>query len=305
MTRNAAELLHIVAPDYTGANAANQAAIIAAIAPDFERVLAEYQISTPLRMAHFLAQIAHESAGLVTTVEFASGKAYEGRKDLGNVNRGDGVRYKGRGLLQLTGRANYQRLGGLLGLDLVGKPDLAAEPLTSLRIACVYWTDRKINPLCDADDLIAVTKKVNGGLNGLEDRHQYLQRAKTAIQHAARVAAAASAADEAPVAPPAMPPAPVPPERGVEMQKAAAESWTLRAALLGFVTWIGKLVEEGHQAVSGAIEGAQKIIGKGAPGEFLLKAAGASTNELFVCIGLAALGIVIARRFASAEEVRK
>ena len=80
--------------------------------------LEAYGIDTRLRIAHFLGQTCHESAGFRTTEEFASGEAYEGRKDLGNIKKGDGRRYKGRGLLQLTGRANYAEHGKMLGVDL-------------------------------------------------------------------------------------------------------------------------------------------------------------------------------------------
>lgn len=180
-----AAILRAVAPRYSGAIAQRQSRIIDAIAGDFTSILNEYEINTDLRVAHFLAQIVHESAGLQTTEEFASGAAYEGRVDLGNTVRGDGKRYKGRGVLQLTGRANYRRYGQILGLDLEGQPHMAAEPLVSLRIACVYWRDRHINPLCDADDLVGVTKKVNGGTNGLADRGRYLAKAKVALAAAA------------------------------------------------------------------------------------------------------------------------
>lgn len=141
-------------------------------------VLAKHGITSPLRVCHFMAQIAHESDGLRTTVEYASGRAYEDRKDLGNTVPGDGVRFKGRGLLQLTGRANYQAMGAKLGLPLEDKPEMAADPITSLAIACGYWTSRKINAKADRDDLEAVTRAVNGGLNGLADRRSYLVRAR-------------------------------------------------------------------------------------------------------------------------------
>jgi predicted chitinase len=178
MTPITADTLRAIAPRFSGANAKRQADIIDAIAGEFTGILGEYKIDTPLRVAHFLAQIIHESAGLRTTQEFASGAAYEMRVSLGNTVPGDGRRYKGRGVLQLTGRANYRRYGQMLGLPLEDQPHMAAEPLVSLRIACLYWQDRMINPLCDADDLAGVTRKVNGGLNGLEDRRRYLVKAK-------------------------------------------------------------------------------------------------------------------------------
>jgi putative chitinase len=176
-----------------GVLAEAQAGIIGAIEGVIQSTLDQYEIDTRLRVAHFLAQIIHEAAGLSTTEEFASGAAYEGRKDLGNVNPGDGRLYKGRGLLQLTGRANYKRLGEKLGVNLEDDPALAAEPKLSLSIACEYWTDRRINAACDADDLIAVTKKVNGGLNGLADRRQLLVKAKAALARVEGIVIASSA----------------------------------------------------------------------------------------------------------------
>lgn len=171
-----------VAPKFSGSKAAAQETIVKAISTDFAPILDSYDINTYLRIAHFMGQVTHECAGFRTTEEFASGAAYEGRADLGNVHKGDGKRYKGRGLLQLTGRANYRRVGALLGMDLEGSPLLAGDPLVSLRIACEYWQDRKINTHCDNDDLIKVTRKVNGGLNGLSDRDSYLRKAKIALK---------------------------------------------------------------------------------------------------------------------------
>ena len=104
-------------------------------------------------------------------------------------------------MLQLTARANYRRYGKLLGLDLEGQPHIAAEPLVSLRIACVYWRDRNINPLCDADDLVAVTRKVNGGTNGLADRGRYLAKAKAALARPAPAPVVATAEAETVPAP--------------------------------------------------------------------------------------------------------
>ncbi len=124
---------------------------------------------------------ATSSAGFRTTEEFASGAAYEGRKDLGNVKKGDGRRYKGRGLLQLTGRANYAEYGKALGVDLENNPAMAAEPALSLKIACEYWKRRKLNADCDRDDIRATTRRINGGLNGLKDRSNYIRKAKEAL----------------------------------------------------------------------------------------------------------------------------
>jgi putative chitinase len=176
-----AQTMREVAPHFAGDIAVRQAQIIAAVGEVLAPTLDEYTINTRLRIAHFLGQTCHESAGFRTTEEFASGDAYEGRKDLGNTLPGDGRRYKGRGLIQLTGRANYRAYGKALKVDLEGKPELAAEPAFSLRIACEYWKSRNINAACDRDDLITVTRLINGGTNGLEDRRGYTSRAKAAI----------------------------------------------------------------------------------------------------------------------------
>lgn len=176
-----AQTMREVAPRFSGEIAERQHQIIAEVGEVLASVLGEYQINTRLRIAHFLGQTCHESAGFRTTEEFASGDAYEGRRDLGNVRPGDGRRYKGRGLLQLTGRANYRETGKVLGVDLEGNPELAGAPVFSLRIACEYWKSRRINAACDRDDLITVTRLVNGGTNGIDDRRVRTSLAKAAI----------------------------------------------------------------------------------------------------------------------------
>lgn len=170
-----------IAPRFSGELAERQAAIIGAVGAVLRLVLAGYAIDTRLRIAHFLAQCCHESAGFRTTEEFASGAAYEGRKDLGNTQEGDGPRFKGRGLLQLTGRANYRIYGEALEVGLVAQPERAAEPVLSLRIACEYWRRHGINALCDADDVVAVTRAINGGCNGLDDRRALTTKAKAML----------------------------------------------------------------------------------------------------------------------------
>ena len=176
-----AQTLREIAPHFRGANGERQNAIIAAVGEVLAATLDSYAINTRLRIAHFLAQTCHESAGFRTTEEFASGENYEGRRDLGNIHPGDGVRYKGRGLLQLTGRANYQTFGGQLGVDLEGHPERAGEPVLSLRIACEFWKENNLNKHCDADDIVALTRRINGGVNGLEDRRNLTAKAKTAV----------------------------------------------------------------------------------------------------------------------------
>lgn len=179
-----ADTLRAIAPRFGHPWHERQQAIIDAIGPVLTETLAEYEINTPLRIAHFLAQVCHESAGLRTTQEFADGSAYEGRRDLGNVHRGDGVKFKGRGLIQLTGRANYRSLGNVIGVDLEGDPEQAAEPVLSLRIACEYWKSRALNGAADVNDASLVTRLINGGYNGLEDRLQYLAKAKLVLERA-------------------------------------------------------------------------------------------------------------------------
>ena len=141
----------------------------------------KYQVNTYLRICHFLAQAAHEAASFQTLREYASGAAYEGRKDLGNVKAGDGVRYKGRGIFQLTGRANYRDIGKKIGMDLENNPELAESPEVSVLTALEYWKSRNLNVLADRDDVEGITRKINGGLNGFEDRKKYLTRCKQVI----------------------------------------------------------------------------------------------------------------------------
>lgn len=141
----------------------------------------KYEVNNYLRVCHFLAQAAHESASFRTLQEYASGSAYESRKDLGNVNKGDGVRYKGRGIFQLTGRANYRSIGAKIGMDLENNPELAESPEVSVLTALEYWKSRNLNALADADNVEAITRKINGGLNGFDDRKKYLAKAKTVI----------------------------------------------------------------------------------------------------------------------------
>ncbi|MEJ8849440.1 peptidoglycan-binding protein [Variovorax rhizosphaerae] len=176
-----AQTMREIAPTFSGANGQRQNAIITAVGEVLAKTLQAYAIDNRLRIAHFLAQTCHESAGFRTTEEFASGQAYEGRRDLGNVHPGDGVRYKGRGLLQLTGRANYADMGKKLDIKLEDHPELAAEPVLSLTIACEFWKKNGINAACDADDIVRVTRRINGGTNGLDDRRALTSRAKTAI----------------------------------------------------------------------------------------------------------------------------
>lgn len=149
--------------------------------PFIQQAMNEFGITSYLREAAFIAQLAHESAELRFMEEIASGQAYEGRRDLGNTQPGDGRRYKGRGPIQLTGRANYQKFGQLLGLDLVGNPTQAATPEVGFRIAGLFWKSRGLNELADAQMFKTITKRINGGFNGLADRIKYYDRAKNVL----------------------------------------------------------------------------------------------------------------------------
>jgi len=141
--------------------------------------MATNNINTPLRMAHFLAQVGHESGALRYSEEGASGAAYEGRADLGNTQAGDGRLFKGRGLIQITGRANYKAYGDARGKDYVTNPtQLATDPAVAVDSAFWFWNSQNLNTLADADNVNAVTHKINGGYNGLADRKAKLARAK-------------------------------------------------------------------------------------------------------------------------------
>lgn len=143
--------------------------------------MTKYQINTPLRIAHFIAQVAHESDGFNALEEYASGADYEWRDDLGNTQEGDGVRYKGRGLICVTGRFNYASISKDLGVDFVSNPELLANPKYSAISAAWFWNRESLNLIADRDDIIRITRTVNGGTNGLADRKSYLSRAKIAL----------------------------------------------------------------------------------------------------------------------------
>ena len=139
--------------------------------------------TSDLALCHFMAQLAHESAGFQTTREFASGKAYEGRKDLGNVQPGDGQRYRGRGLIQTTGRANYREARDDIRKIVPDAPDFEQQPQDLEKfpwalLSAVVLDAQEDRELADRDDIRAVTRAVNGGTNGLDDRKRYLKRAR-------------------------------------------------------------------------------------------------------------------------------
>lgn len=153
----------------------------AAMLPHLVAAMQEADISTPARAAAFLAQLAVESGELRWFEEIASGEAYEGRADLGNVHPGDGKRFKGRGPIQLTGRANYRKAGAALGLELEQNPELAARWDVGFRVAGWYWTSHNLNPLADAGLFRSITHLINGGLNHLSEREEYHRRAREVL----------------------------------------------------------------------------------------------------------------------------
>lgn len=149
----------------------------------------EFGIVGSVRIAAFLAQVGHESGGFVYTRELwgptAAQARYEGRADLGNTQRGDGFRFRGRGLIQITGRDNYQRLAAGLGVDVVADPQLLEGRALAARSAAWWWKTYGCNQLADGGDFVALTRRINGGTNGLADRQARWDRAKKAIAGAA------------------------------------------------------------------------------------------------------------------------
>jgi len=157
--------------------------------PFLNRVMQIYRIETPLRASAFLAQLAHESGELRYWEEIwgptPQQRKYEPPGDLatrlGNTQPGDGYRYRGRGPIQITGRFNYRKYGSLLGVDIESNPDLAASTQIGFSIAGIFWQNNGLNELADIEDFIGITKKINGGLNGLESRLKYYERAKLVL----------------------------------------------------------------------------------------------------------------------------
>lgn len=139
-------------------------------------------MDSPLRLSHFMAQIGHESGSFRYMEEIwgptDAQRGYEGRADLGNTQPGDGKCFMGRGPIQCTGRANYRRFGRIIGIDIEASPELAAHPSIGLHLALAYWRDRKLNEFADRDDIEAITRRINGGLNGLADRRARLATLK-------------------------------------------------------------------------------------------------------------------------------
>lgn len=149
--------------------------------------MARYEINTPVRQAAFLAQVGHESGRLIYVREIWNPAQcpwqakYEGRADLGNTVAGDGVKYKGRGLIQITGRANYKACGDALGIDCLNSPELLEQIGNAAMSAAWFWKTHGLNELADAGDFKAITKRINGGYNGQDDRVALLDSATEAL----------------------------------------------------------------------------------------------------------------------------
>jgi len=143
----------------------------------YKTLFKKYEINTPLRVAHFMAQLHHESGGFKYLKELGNNayfKKYEGRKDLGNIFAGDGLKYKGRGYIQITGRANYSEISKDLKIDFLNNPELLEQEANAIISALWFWNKKKLNVLADADNILTITKKINGGLNGIDDRKNLL-----------------------------------------------------------------------------------------------------------------------------------
>jgi putative chitinase len=153
----------------------------AEILPPLQEAMQAAQITPGLREAHAMAQFLHESGGFQFKRELASGRAMEGRRDLGNTQPGDGPRYKGRGWIQITGRFNYRKFGRILNLPLEQQPELAETDENAAKIACAFWSDKDLNRFADRDDIMTITRRINGGTNGLADRRSRLQLAKSVL----------------------------------------------------------------------------------------------------------------------------
>jgi putative chitinase len=174
--------------------------LMPALADWINKICPAYEIDMPHEYAHFLAQACHETDRFRTLEEYASGNAYEGRKDLGNKYKGDGSRYKGRGIFQTTGRANYLQLGVKRGNDnlFIDSPELLEQPEYAVWSACEFWVARHLNDAANEPDSAILKKKyrgkvhdvspvefisisINGGLNGIDERKQFYAIAKSVL----------------------------------------------------------------------------------------------------------------------------
>lgn len=149
--------------------------------PVLNTAMNRHGIVSVARVAAFIAQVGHESGQLRWVREIwgptAQQAGYEGRADLGNTVKGDGSKYRGRGLIQVTGRANYAACGDALGLDLIDKPELLELPQHAAMSAAWFWSTRGLNTLADQGEFVKITRRINGGTNGLADRQELYEKA--------------------------------------------------------------------------------------------------------------------------------
>ena len=153
--------------------------------PVLNTAMNRYQIVGAKRVAAFTAQIGHESGQLKYVKEIwgptVAQSRYEGRADLGNTEPGDGSKYRGRGLIQITGRANYKACGDALGLDLINQPELLEKPQHACMSAAWFWATKGLSTLADESKFETITRRINGGVNGLADRQMLYARALTVL----------------------------------------------------------------------------------------------------------------------------
>lgn len=160
-----------------------------ALLPFLNGAMAAYAVNNPARTAAFVAQLAHESGEFRWMEEIwgptTQQKRYEPPGELatrlGNSEPGDGQRFKGRGPIQITGRSNYRRFGQQLGIDLVARPELVATPAVAFEVAALFWKSNGLNELADAGDFVRITKRINGGTNGLAEREKYFDAAQAVL----------------------------------------------------------------------------------------------------------------------------
>ena len=159
----------------------NAGPVAGVFVPVLNAAMGHYQIVGTKRVAAFIAQIGHESGQLKYVKEIwgptAAQARYEGRKDLGNTVAGDGSKYRGRGLIQITGRANYMACGEALGLDLIKQPELLEKPQHACMSAAWFWATKGLSTLADAGQFDRITQRINGGQNGAADREALYARA--------------------------------------------------------------------------------------------------------------------------------
>jgi len=193
-------LSYTITPEQLAAIAGHATPLMAGIAEWLNATCPGYEIDTAQEFCHFLAQACHETDHFRTLREYASGRAYEGRADLGNKTPGDGVRFRGRGIFQTTGRANYLQLGIKKGNRdfFINSPELLEQPELSVWSACEYWKTRGLNDIANQSDTAVLSKKykgqvisvspvefislsINGGYNGMEERKGFYAKAQQVL----------------------------------------------------------------------------------------------------------------------------